>query len=64
MLHYIFSFNIVRPGTYEHQVSRNRKVKYLGTFGGPQTLVTSIRIKCNGNGEKDVVSMKPWFSGK
>ncbi|XP_028417500.1 protein pitchfork-like [Dendronephthya gigantea] len=41
------------PGTYEHKVSRNRKVKYLGSFGGPQTLVTSIRMKCTGNGEKD-----------
>ncbi|CAB4007030.1 Hypothetical predicted protein [Paramuricea clavata] len=41
------------PGTYEHKVSQNRKVKYLGSFGGPQTLVTSIRMKCTGNGEKD-----------
>lgn len=27
-----------RAGTYEHDVERNRKVGYHGTFGGPQHL--------------------------
>jgi len=45
-----------RPGTYEHDVSTNRKIKYNGTFGGPQTLITSVKIKCNDFGEKDIVS--------
>lgn len=39
-------------GSYEHDVVRNRNVKFHGSFGGPQTLVTSIKTICN-NGEKD-----------
>ncbi|XP_020902259.1 protein pitchfork [Exaiptasia diaphana] len=42
------------PGTYEHDVSTNRQVKYHGTFGGPQTLITPVKIKCNDYGEKDI----------
>lgn len=34
---FLFSFNN-RAGTYEHNVPRNRKVAYHGTFGGPQLL--------------------------
>ncbi|KAK3747772.1 hypothetical protein QZH41_008795 [Actinostola sp. cb2023] len=41
------------PGTYDHDVSTNRKVHYHGSFGGPQTLITSVKIKCNDFGEKD-----------
>lgn len=48
----------IRPGTYEHDVSANRKMNYHGSFGGPQTLITSVKIKCNDFGEKDIVSKK------
>lgn len=41
------------PGTYDHDVTTNRQVKYHGSFGGPQTLITSVKIKCNDFGEKD-----------
>ena len=43
------------PGTYEHEVTKNRKIKFHGTFGGPQTLKGSITIVCH-NGEPDIVS--------
>ncbi|XP_046849000.1 protein pitchfork-like [Xenia sp. Carnegie-2017] len=33
------------PGTYEHMVVKNRKLKYLGSFGGPQTLVLPVRTR-------------------
>ncbi|XP_022781419.1 protein pitchfork-like [Stylophora pistillata] len=35
------------PGAYEFDAIRDRKVKYHGSFGGPQTLITSVTIKCN-----------------
>eukprot|EP00111_Clytia_hemisphaerica_P005070 TCONS_00014592-protein len=35
------------PGTYEHNVGRNRKVQFHGSFGGPQTLRTSIQTICS-----------------
>uniref|UniRef100_A0A6P8J2P6 Protein pitchfork-like n=1 Tax=Actinia tenebrosa TaxID=6105 RepID=A0A6P8J2P6_ACTTE len=41
-------------GTYEHDIPTNRKMKYHGSFGGPQTLITSVKIKCNDFGEKDI----------
>jgi len=40
------------PGSYEHNVTRNRSVKFHGSFGGPQTLRTSITTICT-NGIKD-----------
>jgi len=44
------------PGTYEHEVTRNRKIQFHGTFGGPQTLKASITIVCH-NGEPDICAM-------
>jgi len=41
------------PGSYEHGVKRNRNVQFHGSFGGPQTLRTSITTICT-NGVKDV----------
>lgn len=43
-----------RPGAYEFDAIRDRKVKYHGSFGGPQTLITSVTIKCNEFGEPDI----------
>ncbi|EDO36035.1 predicted protein [Nematostella vectensis] len=40
-------------GSYEHDVESNRKIKYHGSFGGPQTLINSVQIKCNNFGERD-----------
>jgi len=40
------------PGSYEHGVQGNRSVQFHGSFGGPQTLRTSITTICN-NGIKD-----------
>jgi len=40
------------PGSYEHDVVRNRSVQFHGSFGGPQTLRTSITTICT-NGIKD-----------
>ena len=40
------------PGSYEHNVERNRSVQFHGSFGGPQTLRTSITTICT-NGVKD-----------
>ena len=57
-LHYFQMFDMLsflRPGAYEHQVAKNRKVKFHGTFGGPQTLKASITVICH-NGEPDRVS--------
>lgn len=42
------------PGAYEFDAIRDRKVKYHGSFGGPQTLITSVTIKCNEFGEPDI----------
>lgn len=36
---------MLSPGTYEHMVVKNRKLKYLGSFGGPQTLVLPVRTR-------------------
>lgn len=41
------------PGAYEFDAKRDRKVKFHGSFGGPQTLITSVVIKCNEFGEPD-----------
>jgi len=41
------------PGSYEHNVDRNRSVQFHGSFGGPQTLRTSITTICT-NGVKDI----------
>lgn len=46
-----------RPGAYEFDAKRDRKVKFHGSFGGPQTLITSVTIKCNDFGEPDIVSI-------
>ena len=46
-----------RPGAYEHSVKRNRKVNFHGSFGGPQTLIASVQVKCNEFGEPDIVSV-------
>jgi len=46
-----------RPGAYEFDAKRDRKVKFHGSFGGPQTLITSLTIKCNDFGEPDIVSI-------
>ena len=46
-----------RPGAYEFDAKRDRKVKFHGSFGGPQTLITSVTIKCNEFGEPDIVSI-------
>lgn len=32
-------------------------MKFHGSFGGPQTLITSVTIKCNDFGEPDIVSI-------
>ena len=32
-------------------------MKFHGSFGGPQTLITSVTIKCNEFGEPDIVSI-------
>ena len=32
-------------------------MKFHGSFGGPQTLITSVVIKCNEFGEPDTVSI-------
>lgn len=51
-------FNLgFRPGAYEFDAKRDRKVKFHGSFGGPQTLITSVVIKCNEFGEPDTVSI-------
>ena len=42
----LFNFDF-RPGAYEFDAKRDRKVKFHGSFGGPQTLITSVVIKCN-----------------
>ncbi|CAH3197950.1 unnamed protein product, partial [Porites evermanni] len=42
------------PGAYEFDAKRDRKVKFHGSFGGPQTLITSVVIKCNEFGEPDI----------
>ena len=47
----------ISPGAYEFDAKRDRKVKFHGSFGGPQTLITSVAIKCNEFGEPDVVSV-------
>ena len=31
-------FAISRPGTYDHDVTRHRKIELQGSFGGPQVL--------------------------
>ena len=36
-------------------------MKYHGSFGGPQTLITSVTIKCNEFGEPDIVSIPDNF---
>lgn len=41
------------PGAYEFDAKRDRKVNFHGSFGGPQTLITSVVIKCNEFGEPD-----------
>ena len=33
-------------------------MKFHGSFGGPQTLITSVTIKCNDFGEPDIVSIE------
>jgi len=35
------------PGAYEHNVRRDRKVQFHGSFGGPQTLCGSIQTICS-----------------
>lgn len=40
------------PGSYGHGVTRNRSIQFHGSFGGPQTLRTSIATICT-NGMKD-----------
>jgi len=52
----MFNFGF-RPGAYEFDAKRDRKVKFHGSFGGPQTLMTSVVIKCNEFGEPDTVSI-------
>ena len=52
----MFNFGF-RPGAYEFDAKRDRKVKFYGSFGGPQTLITSVVIKCNEFGEPDTVSI-------
>lgn len=52
----LFNFDF-RPGAYEFDAKRDRKVKFHGSFGGPQTLITSVVIKCNEFGEPDIVSI-------
>ena len=67
----MFNFGF-RPGAYEFDAKRDRKVKFYGSFGGPQTLITSVVIKCNEFGEPDTVSIDRYkirgtqrpFSGK
>lgn len=54
MIYYMF---LHRPGAYEFDAKRDRKVKFHGSFGGPQTLITSVTIKCNDFGELDIVSI-------
>ena len=54
MSYFIF---LHRPGAYEFDAKRDRKVKFHGSFGGPQTLITSVTIKCNDFGEPDIVSL-------
>ena len=54
MSYYMF---VHRPGAYEFDAKRDRKVKFHGSFGGPQTLITSVTIKCNDFGEPDIVSI-------
>ena len=53
-----------RPGSYEFDAKRDRKVKFHGSFGGPQTLITSVTIKCNEFGETDIVSNNNWLDMK
>jgi len=53
-MYYMFQH---RPGAYEFDAKRDRKVKFHGSFGGPQTLITSVTIKCNDFGEPDIVSV-------
>ena len=42
------------PGQYEFEVARNRKTQYSESFGGPRTLIPTIRTKCT-DGEPDKV---------
>ena len=44
------------PGRYECEVARNRKTQYSESFGGPRTLIPTIRTKCT-DGEPDKVHM-------
>ena len=37
-------------------MKRDRKVNFHGSFGGPQTLIKSVKVKCNDFGERDTVS--------
>lgn len=53
----LLDFFLHRPGAYEFDAKRDRKVKFHGSFGGPQTLITSVTIKCNDFGEPDIVSI-------
>ena len=53
----MLDFFLHRPGAYEFDAKRDRKVKFHGSFGGPQTLITSVTIKCNDFGEPDIVSI-------
>jgi len=53
---------IFRPGTYEHNVKRNRKVQFHGSFGGPQSLRTSIQTICLSDLEKKPVSPMHMFT--
>lgn len=43
-----------RPGAYEHRIPKDRKIQFDGSFGGPQTLKTSVTLICH-NGEPEKV---------
>lgn len=38
--------HVCRPGSHEHEVSRNRKVEFEESFGGPKQLKKTITTKC------------------
>ena len=44
-----------RPGHYQHDIVRNRRVEVMGSFGGTALLKEDVIIKCT-NGIKDQVS--------
>jgi hypothetical protein len=35
-----------RPGTYEFDVARNRKVQMFHSFGGPTHMIPIVETKC------------------